>query len=101
MLFEAEAYYTAQINTRKQEVFQLAGSNKQLIQDINIEFEELDQVLEELKQDLNDYTATEEIIEAMIQNYRLKLMILEDMLYQMKAADDNNEQNDQSYEQQI
>lgn len=100
-LLEAEAYYTAQINNRKREVFQLAGNNRQLINDINIEFEELDQVLKELKNDLKDYTGTEEIIEAMIQNYRLKLAILEDMLYQLREAESYDESKEQSYEHEI
>jgi len=100
MLLEAEAYYTSQINTRKEEVFLLAGNNPALISDINLEFEELDQVLEELKNDLKDFTATEEIIEAMIQNYRLKLTILEDMLIQLKTAQ-QSEKNEKSYEYEI
>jgi len=101
MLLEAEAYYSAQINNRKQEVFRLAGDNPQLINDINVEFEELDQVLQELRNDLKDLTATEEIIEAMIQNYRLKLNILEEMLYQLKAAKGPDQRNENYQEHEI
>jgi hypothetical protein len=46
----------------------------------------MDKVFEELKEDLRDNAANEEVIEAMIQNYRLKLDILEEMLYRLKQA---------------
>jgi len=40
-------------------------------------------VYEELKNDLDDHAANQEIIEAMIQNYRLRLGILEQILAQL------------------
>ena len=44
----------------------------------------------ELKIDLKDDAANEEVIEAMIQNYRIKLQILEEILTQLKNADEQN-----------
>lgn len=101
MLMEAEAYYTSRIQTTKKEVFRLAGNNNQITDIVYIEFEELDQALKELKEDLQDNAATQEVIEAMIQNYRLKLMILEEMMMQMKEAQNNSEQKEQTYEHAI
>ncbi|NOU46472.1 MAG: hypothetical protein HOO86_05340 [Bacteroidales bacterium] len=81
---EARAYYTSLINQKESQVFQLAGDNPQLKTDINNEFKHLDKIYKELEQDLSDQVANEEVIEAMIQHYRIKLNILEDMLQQLK-----------------
>ncbi|MCF8234672.1 MAG: hypothetical protein K9G67_08985 [Bacteroidales bacterium] len=97
MLMEAEAYYTSQIDNRKQEVFRLAGSNRELVREVNMEFDDLDKALKELKQDMNDNASNEEVIEAMIQNYRIKLMILEEMLTQLKNTDNENETKEQNH----
>jgi hypothetical protein len=85
-LIEAEAYYTSQINLRKDEVFSLTAAYPEVQQEISLELGEMDKVFEELKEDLRDNAANEEVIEAMIQNYRLKLDILEEMLYRLKQA---------------
>ena len=58
--------------------------------------EELDQVYEELKEDLNDNASNPEVIEAMILNYRVKLEILEELLDQLKAKE-NHDEEDESY----
>lgn len=85
-LVEAEAYYTAQISLRKEEVFRLTSGLPDVRQEIDLEIVELDKVFEELKEDLKDNADNEEVIEAMIQNYRLKLDILEEMLYRLKES---------------
>lgn len=90
VLVEARAYYSSQIASMETEVYRLAGQDSPIKADIQAEFEELDEVFNELKADLNDDAANEEVIEAMIQNYRLKLRILEEILYQLKNADDQN-----------
>ncbi len=92
-LMEAEAFYTSQINFKKDEVFKLAGGNPQVNREINTEFVELDKVFEELKKDLKDNADNEEVIEAMIQNYRFKLEILEDMLSQLKQGNETDNTN--------
>ena len=90
VLVEARAYYSGQIRNMEDEVYQLAGVDSPISNDIKIEFEELDQVFNELKADLNDDAANEEVVEAMIQNYRIKLQILEDILSQLKNTDEQN-----------
>lgn len=90
VLIEARAYYSGQIRNMETEVYQLAGENSPITQDIKLEFEELDKVFEELKADLQDDAANEEVVEAMIQNYRIKLQILEEILLQLKNADEHN-----------
>lgn len=95
-LIEAEAWYTAQINQRKDEVFRLTANYPDIQREIDLELVEMDKVFDELKDDLKDNADNEEVIEAMIQNYRLKLDILEEMLFRLKQA--NVSKNDESDE---
>lgn len=95
-LMEAEIYYTSQISMKRDELFILAGNQPGVMEDVDSELIDLDNVYQELKKDLNDNAANEEILEAMIQNYRLKLQILEDMLYMIRQneADVNSKSNE-------
>jgi hypothetical protein len=96
-LVEAEAYYTAQINLRKEEVLLLTTGLPDVQKEIDLEIVELDKVFEELKEDLKDNADNEEVIEAMIQNYRLKLDILEEMLSRLKESHEpQNTGNDEN-----
>ncbi len=88
-LMEAEYYYTSMIEQRKEEFIQLSGNNASLRKEINIELTELDKIFRELKEDLKDNADNEEVVVAMIQNYRLKLEILEEILLQLKPANKN------------
>ncbi len=94
VLVEADAYYTSQINTAKLEIEQRSSNDPTLLKEINVDLVELDKVFAELKNDLKDNSDNEEVIEAMIQNYRLKLQILEDVLNQLKKSqNDKGSQN--------
>ena len=96
-LIEAEAYYTSLINVKKEEVFRLTSNSPDIQLEINTEMVELDKVFEELKEDLKDNAANEEVIEAMIQNYRVKLDILEEMLFRLKQSNESqNTGNDEN-----
>jgi hypothetical protein len=86
MMIEAEAFYTAQIDNRQQEFNALAQDQPEIRHEVNYELVALDSVYADLKRDLKDNAANEEVIEAMIQNYRVKLDILEDVLRQLRAA---------------
>lgn len=92
---ETELYYTSQINSKKEEFFLLTAESPQLQKDIASDLTELDAIFLELKEDLKDNAANQEVIEAMIQNYMLKLEILEDMLEQIKPR--NEKDNEQTY----
>jgi hypothetical protein len=95
-LIEAEAYYTSQIDMRKDEVFRLTASDPEVRHEIDLEMVDLDRVFTELKEDLKDNADNEEVMEAMIQNYRLKLDILEEMLFRLKQS--NESQNEEKHE---
>ena len=94
-LVEAEFYYTAQINDRKKELFILADDTPGLQKDINKELEDLDAIYKELKEDLKDNAYNQEVVEAMIQNFMMKLEILEDILNQIKSSQEKNNIHEQ------
>ena len=51
----------------------------------------------DIKKDLKDNIANQDVIEALIQNYRIKINILEDMLTVLKA-NENNHEKEKSHE---
>ncbi|MDD5570003.1 MAG: hypothetical protein PHD97_02495 [Bacteroidales bacterium] len=89
---EVNGYYTYIIENKKKEIFHFANAEIDTKNEINVEFSVLDKNLKELRNDLNDNVNNEEIIEAMIQNYRIKLDILENILGQLK---NKNKQKDE------
>jgi len=93
LLMEAELFYSARIKQVKAELKTLANGDREIIQDVNTDLLELDEIFNELKNDLKDNVDNEEVIEAMIQNYRLKLGILEEMLKQMNRNESNHKNN--------
>lgn len=80
---EVEQFYESQINQMTVLVSSLAKDN-----DILYDLEEMDRAFEEVKADLSDDMASEEVIEAMMMHYRLKLDILEKMLEEIRKNDE-------------
>jgi hypothetical protein len=93
-LIEAEFYYSSQIEQRREEFYQVAGNNTPLREEINIELSELDKIFRDLKEDLKDNADNEEVVVAMIQNYRLKLEILEEILLQLDSSNDKKKDHE-------
>lgn len=58
--------------------------------EILYDLEEMDQAFLEIKEDLNDDAANAEVIEAMMNHYRLKLEILEKMLDEIQEEDEKD-----------
>lgn len=83
-LEKAEAYYSTQVSHKLMEVRKHSAFYPELERELNYDLNELDSVYNELKDDLKDGVASEEVIDAMIQNYKLKLQILEDLLFQLQ-----------------
>lgn len=98
VLMEAEVFYSSQISNTKDEIFKLSGNDKELIDDINFDMVELDDIFQELKDDLKDNSDNEEVIEAMIQNYRIKLQVLEEILTQLNKTKNSNENENNHHE---
>ena len=87
--FEAKAYYASLIGDKEKEVFELIGEYPEIKQEIKDEFKAVDAELSELQKDLKDGAMTEVIIESMIQKYRLKLTILEEVLSAISSENNN------------
>jgi hypothetical protein len=73
-------FYETEIQRKKEQVISLTVKTPAIEQEIEMDFEALDIALNELKADLDDDVANSEVLSAMIQNYRLKLQILEQIL---------------------
>ncbi|MBN2347668.1 MAG: hypothetical protein JXJ22_02455 [Bacteroidales bacterium] len=97
-LMEAEIYYTSILNNKLEEIKPILAGDPGLQKELNIELSELDSIYRDLKQDLQDNIANNEVIEAMIQNYRFRVAILEDILSQLKSEEDTSKQKINRYE---
>jgi hypothetical protein len=88
---ETYMYYDSQIRSLYKEAKPLLTANP----DINTELEkgmgELDSLSLQIRNDLKDNVASEEVIGALIRNYRLRIELLEDMLILMKEKEADNE----------
>lgn len=90
-LAETELYYATQIS-EKLEMIQISNADVD-----NLVFENLallDSAYDELKLDLKDNVDNEEVVGAMIENYRIKLEILEQILYGINKDDNKNNKTD-------
>ena len=92
-LADARDFYTSEINYRMEAARGLV-SNEQIFEDIN----ELDKAFSELKDDLKDHADNEEVVVAMIENYQLRLKILDRILEQLRK---DSEPKKQSVEENI
>lgn len=95
---EAEVYYSNLIHEKLQEIKPMISENPVLQKEIKKDLNQLDSIYSTLKNDLKDNIANHEVIEAMIENYRLRLSILEDILLQIKPEDDVNNSKDNGYD---
>lgn len=87
---ETELYYDNLINDlikqAKPLLIKYPDTEKELIEDMTI----LDSLYFDLRKDLKDNISTKEVIEAMINNYRIKIRILNDLLDQLKENEGTN-----------
>lgn len=81
---KTEAYYEEQYQEKLNEVEKHLTSYPDLRYNLNYDLQQLDSLYADIKGDLKDGISNENIIEAMIQNYQMKIKILEDVLYFVK-----------------
>ena len=87
-LAETEFFYSQQV----EEKMQLIKSSNNLIDpEVMDNLAMLDSAYQELKMDLKDNAANEEVIDAMIMNYRIKLQLLEQILSEIKKHDNEGD----------
>ena len=90
-LREAEIFYTGLLNEKISQIEPFLTGMPGLGEILDQDLSELDSIYSELQQDLRDNIANDEIVEAMIQNYILKIEILEDLLEYLDGSSSNNE----------
>jgi hypothetical protein len=90
-LKETETYYNNLINSLYTEAKPLLTNNPEVKQELNSDLSQLDSICTDLKKDLKDNIANQDVVEALIQNYRIKIRILEDMLRVLKENETNPE----------
>jgi len=96
-ILETEQYYSQMVSDRYDELQPFLVSDPSAKEMLATDMDELDEVYKELKEDLKDNASNPEVIEAMILNYRVKLEILEDLLYQLKEKENQDYEKDESY----
>jgi hypothetical protein len=89
-ILETEAYYSSMISQKYNELQPYITSSPELKEELDYDLNELDEIYFELKEDLKDNVGNPEVIDAMIQQYRMKVEILEQLLNQIKEKKNNN-----------
>lgn len=90
-LRETEIYYTSFANSLYREATPLLTNNPEIEKELLTDISRIDSICSEIKKDLKDNVANEDVVEALIQNYRIKIRLLEDMLSILKENKDNPE----------
>jgi hypothetical protein len=90
-LADGEAYYTVQISNKQAELEKYTREHPEIMNDLKREFRELDLDNLQLKEDLVESNANEKVIEAIMQSYRMKLQILEQVLSEMRGSQNPNQ----------
>jgi hypothetical protein len=92
-LKETEIYYNNLVNSLYTEATPLLTGNPEVKNELNSDINQLDSICTDIKKDLKDNVANKEVVEALIQNYRIKIKLLEDMLTILKENEDSKEKN--------
>jgi hypothetical protein len=84
-LLETEAYYAKKVSSYMKEINKCYAIYPELKNDIESDLNELDYMYKELRNDLNDNFYNREVIEAMIQNNKTKLEMVDRVLSQINC----------------
>jgi hypothetical protein len=90
-LRETEIYYNNLANSLYREATPMLAKNPGMERELFSDISQIDSICSEIKKDLKDNVSNQEVIEALIQNYRIKISLLEDMITVLKENDDNRE----------
>ena len=90
-LKETEIYYNNLVNSLYNEATPLLTNNPEVKKELNSDLSQLDSICRDLRKDLKDNISNQDVVEALIQNYRIKIHILEDMLTVLKENETNPE----------
>lgn len=92
-LKETEIYYNNLINNLYSEAAPLLTGHKDVEDELLNDLLQLDSICSDIKKDLRDRVSNQEVVEALINNYRIRIQILEEMLALLKENENNTEKN--------
>jgi hypothetical protein len=92
-LKETQIYYNNLLNSLYKEATPLLTVEPEIETDLKNNFSQIDSICADIKKDLKDNVANQEVIEALIQNYRLKIRLLEEILTLLKQNENDNGKN--------
>jgi hypothetical protein len=87
LLNETEIYYNAQVNNLYRQALPVLVQYPEIEEELVNDIAHIDSICAEIRKDLKDNISNQEVIEALINNYRLKIRILEDMLDLVKQEE--------------
>jgi hypothetical protein len=90
-LKETEIYYNNLATSLYAEATPMLAKNPEIKKELSMDLSQIDSICGEIKKDLKDNIANRDVVEALIQNYRIKIRILEDMLKLLKESEGNTE----------
>lgn len=88
-LKETEIYYNNLVNSLYREAAPMLTVNPEIQKELSSDISHIDSICSQIKRDLKDNIANQEVVEALIQNYRIKIRLLEDMLTVLKENETN------------
>jgi hypothetical protein len=86
-------YYNTLIKSLYQEATPLLARHPEIEKEMITDITQLDSIRADIKEDLKDNISNQEVIEALIQNYRLKIRLLEEMMALLKENETNQKKN--------
>ena len=84
-LIETEAFYSSQVNGKLKEIRKCYAAIPELEQEIEGDLFELESMYKDLKNDLRENVANKAVIEAMIENNRYRLKLVDSVLDQINC----------------
>lgn len=84
-LIEAEAFYAHQVNGKLDEIRKCYYTYPELKEEIETDLTELQVMYDNLKTDLQENISNKTVIEAMIENNRIRLKLVDQVLEQIKC----------------
>jgi hypothetical protein len=84
-LIEAEAYYASQVNGKLEEIRKCYDTFPEIKDEVESDLIELQEMYNSLKTDLNENISKKAVIEAMIENNRYRLKMVDQVLDQINC----------------
>ena len=84
-LMEAEAYYAQEVSGKLAEIQKCYQVHPEIKMEIEGDLNELEMMYHDLKNDLKENISNKEVIEAMIENNRFRLELVDDVLEQINC----------------